>query len=104
VSALLLLESKKPSVTSLCREFGVIRLRVFGSALSDTWSPSESDIDFAADFERVEGLNAFDQVLGFKVELEAILQARVDLVDLRLSKNPFFKQNVESQAKTVYAA
>lgn len=99
-----LLDSKKIEIANLCNEFGVLRLRVFGSALSDTWNALQSDIDFAVEFGRVDGLNAFDQVLGFKVELEAILEKSVDLVDMRFAKNPYFRQNVEAEAKTIYAA
>jgi predicted nucleotidyltransferase len=104
MSALAYLESRKEQVAELCERFGVRRLRIFGSALGESWDPQTSDIDFLVEFDRLDRTSAFDQVLGFKVALEEVLGKEVDLVDLRLSRNPYFKENVESVAKIVYAA
>ncbi len=35
-----------PEIRALCREFGVARLEVFGSAVTDAFDPARSDVDF----------------------------------------------------------
>lgn len=99
-----LITEKAPQIAALCREYGVTRLRVFGSALRDDWDPVNSDIDFLADFDRSQGLNAFDQLTEFILRLESMLGARVDVVDWKAARNPYFKENAERDAKVVYAA
>ena len=37
-------------IRALCREFGVIRLEVFGSAVTPRYDPATSDIDFLVEY------------------------------------------------------
>jgi len=96
--------AKAAEIGELCRRFGVTRLRLFGSALQDNWDPDSSDFDFLAEFDRNISLNAYDQFMGFILELETLLGRKVDVVDWNAAKNPFFRKLAESQAKEVYAA
>jgi predicted nucleotidyltransferase len=98
------LDEHREAIVAACERFSVARLRLFGSALRADWDPVTSDFDFLVEFRRRPGLAAFDQVLGFKLELEALLARNVDLVDWDSARNPIFRQNAESAAKTVYAA
>lgn len=97
------LVSKRVKIRALCRKYAVKRLRLFGSALRDDWDPDASDFDFLAEFEPPVRMNAFDQFMGFVLEIEALLGRRVDVVDWNAAKNPFFKRHAESQAKDIYA-
>jgi predicted nucleotidyltransferase len=39
------LENKRDAIAALCRKYGVLRLYVFGSVLSEGFRPRESDVD-----------------------------------------------------------
>lgn len=41
-----ILAHHKAELDELCRKYGVLRLRLFGSALRDDWDPNQSDFDF----------------------------------------------------------
>jgi predicted nucleotidyltransferase len=41
-----LIEEHLEEIRALCREFGVSRLELFGSAATDAFDPDRSDIDF----------------------------------------------------------
>lgn len=99
-----LLEEKRGAIAELCRKYAAERLRVFGSALRDDWDPSSSDIDFIVEFGRSAPMNAFDQLLGFKLDLEVLVGHSGDIVDWRAARYPYFKRTAEAHAKVVYAA
>ncbi len=99
-----LLRSKRNGIEELCRKYAVKRLRLFGSALREDWDPESSDFDFLAEFGPPVGMNAFDQFMGFTLDLEALLGHKVDVVDWNAAKNPFFKRHAERSAKDLYAA
>jgi len=86
-----------------CEQYGVERLRVFGSALTDQFDPATSDVDFLVTFR--EGReDLFQDYFDLKFELERIVGREVDLVVERSVKNPFFKAAVLSTARDLYAA
>lgn len=86
-----------------CARFGVQRLRVFGSILTDSFDPGSSDVDFLVAFQP-ERDNVFHDYFDLKFELERIVGREVDLVVERSLRNPFFKASVFGSAKDLYAA
>ncbi len=44
-----LIEDNREAIAELCRQFGVRRLAVFGSAAKGTFDPATSDVDFLVD-------------------------------------------------------
>lgn len=99
-----ILQSKHAAITALCRKYAVSRLRLFGSALSESWNPDTSDFDFLADFGAPVGMDAFERYMGFVQELEVLLGRKVDVVDWNAAKNPYFRRYAERDAKELYAA
>ena len=92
-------------IEDLCRRYGVVRLRLFGSALSDSWDAERSDFDFLADFgDPPVGINAFHQMFGFIEEMETLLGRKVDVVDWKAARNPYFRKIAEAQAEELFAA
>ncbi|MBX3089814.1 MAG: nucleotidyltransferase domain-containing protein [Cryobacterium sp.] len=91
------------AIRRACDQYGVKRLRVFGSALSDRFDPETSDVDFLIDF-LPNRENLFHDYFDLKSELEQILGRKVDLIMERSVKNPFFKATAFSEAQEVYAA
>lgn len=86
-----------------CERYGVERLRVFGSALTDSFDPATSDLDFLVDFgpDAPKGVAPF---LGLKEELQRIAGRDVDLVEARAVRNPYFARRAFTEAVDVYAA
>lgn len=91
------------AIRSACERFGVERLRVFGSVLTDRFDPDTSDVDFLVAFQP-ERENLFHDYFDLKFELERIVGRGVDLIVERSVKNPFFKASVFGSAQDVYAA
>ena len=105
MSPLELLEENKSEIGLLCRHYGVVRLRVFGSALSEDWDEACSDIDFLADYgpERLL-LPPLQRLVGLPMALEELLGRKVDVVNVAMIRNPFFKESAEMRTKDLYAA
>ncbi len=84
-----------------CERYGVERLRVFGSVLTDRFDLDTSDVDFLVTFQP-ERENLFHDYFDLKFELERIVGRGVDLVTERSVKNPFFKASAFGSAQDVY--
>lgn len=91
------------AIRRACERFGVERLRVFGSVLTDWFDPETSDVDFLVTFQP-ERENLFRDYFDLKLELERIIGRKVDLVMERSVRNPFFKATAFGSAQDVYAA
>ena len=98
------LDEHRDEVVALCRRFGVLRLDVFGSAVSDEFDPTRSDVDFLVEFDPPAGMSRFDAFFGLKEELEDLLDRPVDLVDPSALDNPYFAATVHSSRQALYAA
>jgi predicted nucleotidyltransferase len=98
------LTEHRHEVVLLCRQFGVRRLDVFGSATSGDFDPSGSDIDFLIELEPPQGKSRFDAFFGLKEALEALLGHPVDLVDPSALDNPYFAAMVQHTRQELYAA
>ncbi len=68
------------------RAAGIVRLSLFGSVARGE-ATVQSDVDLMGDFDRSRGLTLFDMA-GLEVRLGEILDARVDLSDRRMLKEP----------------
>ncbi|WP_029089990.1 nucleotidyltransferase family protein [Brevibacterium album] len=90
------------AIRSACEQYGVKRLRVFGSVLTDKFDSATSDMDFLVDFQ-AERENLFHDYFDLKFELERIVGREVDLVMERSVKNPFFKASAFGNAQDIYA-
>lgn len=98
------LDSHQAHISGLCARLGVRELRVFGSAVSDAFDPSSSDLDFLVEFENPEASGISDRFMALAEGLEAIFERPVDLVTRQAMKNPVFRQTVEQTSQPLYAA
>ena len=91
----------KERLASFCRERGIKRLAVFGSALREDFGP-DSDVDVLVEFEpdRTPGLLG---VAGMELELSDLFSGRK--VDLRTPEDlsPYLRQDVLDAAEVQYA-
>jgi predicted nucleotidyltransferase len=77
----------RDAIADLCRQYGVRRLSVFGSALTDRFDAERSDVDFLVEFPD-EVPHRFDAYFDLKQALEALVGRPVDLVEVGALKNP----------------
>ncbi|HEX9641250.1 MAG TPA: nucleotidyltransferase domain-containing protein [Candidatus Krumholzibacteria bacterium] len=93
---------RQSDLKKICREFGVKRLDVFGSAATGGFRSGESDLDFLVEFE--SDLVSADQYFGLLEALEDLFALPVDLVVASAIRNPYFKESVEETRTLLYAA
>ena len=86
-----------------CQQFGVERLWVFGSILSDRFDPEDSDVECLVEFFP-DNETLFADYFDLKAELERIVGREVDLVDISAVRNPYFKKSARANAQELYAA
>ncbi|WP_237658093.1 nucleotidyltransferase family protein [Rhodococcus ruber] len=91
------------AIAETCERYGVKRLVIFGSAVTERFNESTSDVDFLVEF-RDDVANRFDAYFGLKESLEALLDHPVDLVSPVALENPYFAASVEESGHEVYAA
>lgn len=99
-----LVEQHRDEIADLCRQFGVRRLEVFGSAATGAFREGESDLDFLVEFESPDVPGYFDRYFGLKEALEALFGLSVDLVVDRAIKNPYFRASVDASRSLLFAA
>lgn len=83
----------------ICQELRLQRLDLVGSAARDDFSAA-SDIDVLVTFQGDD--NLFERYFSLKAKLEALFQRKVDIIEERAIRNPFFKKSVEKNRISVY--
>ncbi|MDP2898604.1 MAG: nucleotidyltransferase domain-containing protein [bacterium] len=91
---------QKKLIAAICRELGVKRLNVFGSATRADFG-TESDIDIAVLFNRAPG-QMFKRYFDLKERLERIFGRPVEIVLEDSIRNPYFREAIERTRVTVY--
>jgi predicted nucleotidyltransferase len=101
-----LIADRRDALKSLCQQYGVQRLAVFGSAARGAdFDPARSDIDFLVEFKPLSDLSPFRQYDGLAGALESLLGRPVDLVDreaIERSRNYIRRRAILSGAEPVY--
>jgi hypothetical protein len=91
-------------LVALCRQYGVSRLDLFGSAATGTDRPGLSDLDFLVEFKAPSSADYADNYFDLKEALEQLFGHPVDLVVASAIRNPYFRESVERAKLSVYAA
>jgi uncharacterized protein len=97
---------RQKQISALCARFGVSRLEVFGSAVSeDEFDARTSDIDFIVEFRPDQDLGPWlKHYFEFRDSLARLLGRSVDVVIASAMKNPFFIREANRTRTLVYAA
>ena len=95
------IEKIKPEIEQVCRRLPVKRLGLFGSALSQNFSPG-SDVDVLVIFDSGENIDLFDMYFELKEQLEEIFKREVDLVVDKKFKNPVLREVVDRTRTVIY--
>ena len=100
-----LIEHNLEAIQALCREFGVARLDLFGSAASNEFDPDHSDIDFLIEYLPDTDLGPWLVCFfALREQLEDLLGRPVDLVMAGGMRNPYFIRSVNENRRLLYAA
>jgi predicted nucleotidyltransferase len=100
-----LVEEHQDAIEALCREYGVLRLELFGSAATGEWDPARSDIDFIVEYPDDYDFGLWlTRYFEFKDRLEEVLGYQVDLVMVGAIRNTSFIENVNESRRLLYAA
>lgn len=89
----------------LCKKYQIKKMYVFGSATTNVFNATTSDIDFLVDFnDNLRPEEVGRHLLKMQVELEDLFQCRIDLLINRPFRNPYFNQAIEASKQVLYAA
>jgi predicted nucleotidyltransferase len=98
-----ILDQHLPQIEALCRKYNVERLEAFGSVVGDHFDPDRSDVDLLVLFQKSAAAME-DRYFGLLEDLEKLLGRRVDLVDIKASRNPYFIAEALRNRVRLYAA
>lgn len=96
-----IIEKHTNKISDLCENHKVKSLYAFGSVLTTNFN-EESDIDFIVDFFPQDVLEYADNYYELKFALEEILRRKIDLLEEKAIKNPYFKQVVNENKQLIY--
>jgi uncharacterized protein len=98
------IELRREEIGRMCRKHRVRRLSLFGSAASERFDPSRSDVDVLVEFEKMVPTDHAGHYFGLQEDLEALLQRPVDLVEPGPIRNPYFRQSIEASKVLLFEA
>ena len=97
-------QEKLKELVDLCKNRGVRRLALFGSAATGSFDRSSSDLDLVVEFNPMSPVQHADNYFGLMEDLQKLFQMPVDLIELAPIRNPFFRQAVAETEEVVYEA
>jgi predicted nucleotidyltransferase len=98
------IEDIREQLAEACRRHHVARLELFGSAARGGFDPASSDYDLLVEFLPLAPLEHYEAYFGLLEALDTMLGRKVDLVELRAVRNPYFLQSVNEDRMLLYAA
>ena len=97
-----LIEEHREEIAALCRQYGVERLEVFGSAATGAFNFSTSDIDFIVQFMEPDKPGIARLYIDFSDALERQFERAVDVIIDQPFRNPYFAQSVAESRHLIY--
>jgi hypothetical protein len=96
------LKDNNNRIAELCRQFGVKRLALFGSATTKEVMADVGDLDFLVEFGDVQPGKYADCYFGLIEGLERLFNIEVDLVEEDTVDNPYLKVSIEKSKVAIY--
>jgi predicted nucleotidyltransferase len=90
-------------IKGLCKKHKVKSLFVFGSVLTENFSP-ESDVDFVVDIKTNDPIDYAENYFDLKFELQDLLKKPIDLLEKKGLKNSHLIKNINSSKRVLYEA
>ncbi|MCD8387663.1 MAG: nucleotidyltransferase domain-containing protein [Bacteroidales bacterium] len=102
-NSLHIVTDRQKDIAKVCKDLGVKKLFVFGSVLTSRFR-DESDLDFAVEFKQ-EGIeNLYHNFFDLYEALSAIFNRKIDLVDQKGVRNPFFLNQLLNTRHLIYGS
>ncbi len=98
-----LIKDRERELRALCERYHVARLDLFGSAANGNFN-NESDLDFVVTFKEMPPEQFGREFWELLFALEDLFGRKVDLVVESTIRNPYFREELESTRKLLYAA
>lgn len=98
-----ILQTNKEAIESMCGQFGMKRLDVFGSAARGDFNPETSDLDFLIEFHD-NGPGISDRYFGFIRAMEEYFGMKVDTVFGPRTKSPYLQKEIDNDRELLYEA
>ena len=100
-----LVEDRLAELSEICARRRVKRLELFGSAArSDRFDPDSSDLDFLVEYQPLELAEYADAYFGLLFDLERLFARPVDLLMPTAIRNRYFREAIDKDRLTLYAA
>jgi len=97
------IKHKLPQIRALCQKHKIKKLWIFGSALNPKEFGADSDLDFLYEFIPIEsGREYLDHYYGMIQDLSVLLGRNIDFIENKPFRNPYFRQEVESNKLLIY--
>lgn len=87
----------------LCSQCDVRNLYAFGSVITDDFS-KDSDLDFIVEFQTLDSQTYAENYFALKFSLEQMFERKIDLLEEKAIRNPYFRQSIENHRQIIYAA
>jgi predicted nucleotidyltransferase len=100
------ISEKQSELASLCQQYGVQRLELFGSAATaDRFDPDRSDLDFIVEFLPGQSMGPWlEHYFNFREALSSLFGRPVDLVMASAIKNPYFIREANRTRRLLYGS
>lgn len=94
-----------PAIQDLCQAFGVQKLEIFGSAVTNRFDPDRSDVDFLVTYPDGYEFGAWGaRVFELQDALADVLERNVDLVMSDAPRNPRFIDDLNRSLEEIFHA
>lgn len=98
------IQNRRTEIEAFCRQYGVLRLELFGSAAAGEYRSNSSDLDFLVEFEPQPATGYADRYFVLLEALEQLFKRPGGLVVASAITNPFFRESVDKNKALLYAA
>lgn len=97
-------EQKQEEIAAVCKQFGIQRLFVFGSALRADYRPGESDVDLLVEFRPMDITKRVHVYFEVLHALKEVFRSDIDLIMLGAVKNRIIAKEIDRTKRLVYGA
>jgi predicted nucleotidyltransferase len=90
------------NLQNLCQQNNVKSLYAIGSVLTDKFN-NDSDIDLLVDIESNDPIVYAEHYFNLKFALQDLFKRKIDLLESKAIKNPYFLKNIDKSKRLIYA-
>ena len=98
-----IIRDNQRQIAELCRQFGIRRLDIFGSAVTARFDATKSDLDLIVDLGDYDA-TVVDRFLDLADALETLFARPVNLITVKSIRSPLFQAEVAKSRTTLYEA